>query len=206
MISVNPPYAQMIMNGFKFVEFRKNVLNILKNDDLYLEEKEMPKAYIYETKNKKGIGQIIGECRVLHVYKPMYCLESGGGYTKSFINGEIVKKRNELIKDLYRGWCCDNNIKYNANEGWFKSKKFSTYLNEIGWENSKFNYALYLTNFKKYQYPKDIKEFLNEKGEIMTRPPQNMCRVAFIPNVKEDDFLDEENETKQIDKANCLIK
>lgn len=55
MISINPPFSKQIINGEKPMEFRKKVLNIMKDKDNF----GKIKIYIYETKNKSGCGKVI---------------------------------------------------------------------------------------------------------------------------------------------------
>lgn len=47
-------------------------------------------------------------------------------------------------------------IKPNHNEGWFKSKKFSAYLDKIGWGG---NYAFFITDIVKYDAARKIASF-----------------------------------------------
>lgn len=57
--------------------------------------------------------------------------------------------RNEALKRLYYSWCENKSLKPNNKEGWFKSKKFSSYLEKIGWGS---NYALFLMDTIEYVY------------------------------------------------------
>lgn len=60
MISINPPYTDMILNGYKPVEYRKKILKNIKQFD---------RLYIYETKSHKGQGKIVGEALIYDIYK-----------------------------------------------------------------------------------------------------------------------------------------
>lgn len=64
-------------------------------------------------------------------------------------SNDVVSERNESIKALYVWWCLTWNKKPNMNEGWFRSKRFTKYLSEIGYDSSegeqkKFNYVLWV--------------------------------------------------------------
>lgn len=195
MISVNPPYSQMIMDGYKLMEFRKKVLSSLV-EDLDHKRLPLPIVYIYETKNKGGVGKIIGECNILNLYKPMYLKESVEGYDLS----QLVRERNLMIKVLYLKWCFKKNIKPNMNEGWFSSKKFRQYRTEIGL-NVDFNFALILDNIKNYDIPLCLNDFLNTEGKSLIMPPQNMCYVYLNNNSKIFD-LDAKEAEKALEKIN----
>ena len=167
MISINPPYTDMIFSGYKPYEFRKRVLKGM--DEWYPPEEII--AYIYETKNKGGAGAVIGEVKIAGSYTPNYGKDSE---TDTF-----VVERNECIKSLYLRWCESKHIKPNMKEGWFKSKRFLHYLEEIGFgPKLDFNYALILDNPRKYEVSLPLNNFRNTKGETLARPPQNMFRVA----------------------------
>ena len=171
LISINPPYSKMIMRGYKSMEFKKKILSYLKTN--IVAGKTMT-VYIYETKNKGGCGFIVGQATLYCVYSPLY-LEKTTFQNRENITS-IVKERNETIKNLYLDWCLIKKLKPNMNEGWFSSKKFMKYIEEIGW-NHTFNYALHLSDVITYNTPLDLGEFLNVKGEKLTRPPQNMMTV-----------------------------
>ena len=51
MLPVNQPYAELLVNGIKTIEWRKKPL-------------PTGKAYIYETKNGGGRGLVIGEVEI----------------------------------------------------------------------------------------------------------------------------------------------
>lgn len=193
MISVNPPYAQMIAKGYKTVEFRKQVLrSMLKigSEDLFItinEEKvkylPITVVYIYETKNKGGCGKVICRCLLDSVDQVGYLKQTD----KDVLN--YVPIRNDFIKYLYIYWCnFIKDKKPNLNEGWFKSKKFIKYLEEIGFETN-FNYGIRLSNIDVFNEPIDLSHFCNVNGEILNKPPQNMCyaNLSKINNRKNGD-------------------
>jgi predicted transcriptional regulator len=171
MISINPPYSKMIFDRYKPFEFRKKVL---KGMDKGYPEEDI-KAYIYETKNKGGAGNIIGEITVLGSYSLHY-----GDRSKP--DTEFVKERFEFIKELYLYWCNLKGINPNMNEGWFKSKKFTAYQKEIGFfaddDSLCCNYALILDNPILYEVAKPLEEFITSKGVPLNQPPQNMFNVT----------------------------
>lgn len=164
LISVNPPYAKMIMDGSKPMEFRKQILKDLKVTGL-----QDVKAYIYETQNKKGQGAVIGEVMIVQCYFPEYEKERN-----QMIPPNVVE-RFSMIKNLYYLWCERKGIQPNPKEGWFKSKKFQKYRNEIGMDPLNFNYALVLDYPVLYQTPISLGNFTNNTGNPLKRSPQNMC-------------------------------
>lgn len=171
MISINPPYSNMIFDGYKPYEFRNCVLKGM--DEGY--PIQTIKAYIYETKNKGGKGAVIGEVTILGSSNLYYGKKVG-------LTTELINERYEFTKNLYLFWCELKNIKPNMNEGWFKSKKYHEYEKEIGLfgqndELLSFNHALILDSPIKYDKSKPLTEYFNSKGEILKRPPQNMFNV-----------------------------
>ncbi|MDQ0361546.1 hypothetical protein [Breznakia pachnodae] len=205
MISINPPYTHQILSKEKWYEFRKKILKDmhprtefsltewyasfyrfntsenwlkLRNDDFHQActnkepMNEVTKIYIYETKNKGGSGKIVGEADLFTVFPIGYIREKEEGYR---VDCDYAKCRHLAIKNLYLDWCFMNNLKPNLNEGWFSSKKFISYLEKIGWETHDFDYILWFANVQEYQKSIEISEFLDSKGNVMSRPPQNMC-------------------------------
>ncbi|MBQ1453757.1 MAG: hypothetical protein IIZ23_07290 [Ruminococcus sp.] len=55
IISVNPPYSALLVDGIKKIEWRKRFL-------------PRGKAFIYETKKHGGIGAVIGEVEIVGEY------------------------------------------------------------------------------------------------------------------------------------------
>lgn len=179
MISVNPPYAQMISDGHKPIEFRKKVLKSMLEIVKYNEDivgTPNIDIYIYETKNKGGSGKVICKCTLHKIYKVNYL---------NSINDNVLdyaRFRNDLIKYLYLYWCIFiKNINPNLNEGWFKSKKFQKYIEEIGFDTN-FNYGIGLSNIDIFDEPIKLSEFSNVNGDILNMPPQNMCNVILSKN------------------------
>jgi predicted transcriptional regulator len=160
MISINPPYTEMIMSGYKWMEFRNKIIKTM----LEFEFDEI--IYIYETKNKGGQGKVIGECHLLSVHELLYTDDPQP-------TEELIMKRFKAFKELYYEWCEKHGYNPNHNEGYFKNKKFKTYTEKIGWGG---NYALCLGYVMKYDIPKDLLEFEDSKGNPLKRPPQNMFR------------------------------
>ncbi len=163
LISINPPYTGMILQGEKWFEFRHRILNVIKDN-------KKTRLYLYETKNKGGKGMVVGEAVVTAVYGTHYNDCPNG-------SSELVLQRYAALKRLYYDWCDKHALKANPNEGWFSSKKFSAYTDKIGWGG---NYALYLEHVIPYAEPKPLSVFVNAKGNPVTHPPQNMCYCAPI--------------------------
>lgn len=173
LISINPPYTDMIFSGYKPFEFRKKVL---KGMEAHYPEEPIT-AYIYETKNKGGCGAVVGELKIDGTFTVNYAKNTEHGT-------ELVKERYMLVKSLYLMWCQIKGIEPNRNEGWFKSKRFTDYQREIGFlgkgDTMNFNYALSLGSPQKYTHPKPLSCFRNLTGAVLSRPPQNMQRVKEI--------------------------
>lgn len=62
------------------------------------------------------------------------------------IKGELVQSRFNCVKEIYYRWCALKKLKPNPNEGWFRSKKFTKYLDELNFQNM--NYVVVLTDLK----------------------------------------------------------
>lgn len=173
MISINPPYSNMIFDGTKPFEFRNQLIQAV-----------VPGAavYVYETKNKHGLGCVIGEAKVDNIYRLHYhdsALENERAVTAQKYNTQqIFEERYRCIKDIYLFWCLSHNWKPNMNEGWFRSERFSKYRDDIG-HHCDCNYALYLTDIKRFHEPMPLSSFHNAKGETIRRPPQNMFRASM---------------------------
>lgn len=169
MISINPPYAEMIMDGYKSCEFRKVILKSIIGTSLT----EPTIAYIYETKNKGGRGAIIGEVDILGSYAL--------GYSKDITTTDKLEElRLSFLKMMYSKWYAffkELNIK----DEWFNREKFTDYLHNIGFINKDgnidCNYAIILDKPRRYDRVKPLSDFLSVKGEILSRPPQNMFYV-----------------------------
>lgn len=172
MISVNPPYSKMILNGYKPFEFREKILKeiIRELTPSPFHESKNIKAFIYETKNKGGVGKVIGDINIVDFYQLHYV-------DKKYPDTELIEERMNCIKHLYMHWCYMNGLMANMNERWFKSKKFTKYRNDIGWVDQNFNYAIIFSSPEKYNQPISLSKFINAKGDKVIRPPQNMCKV-----------------------------
>ena len=105
MLSVNPPYSQQIISGYKLFEFRSLVLYGMELGFL----PEQITAYIYETKKKGGCGKVIGKVTISGTYAPLY--------RKIDYSPDIVRHRNKMIIQMYYLWCNKVNRKPNNNEG-----------------------------------------------------------------------------------------
>lgn len=158
MISINPPYSDMIMRKYKMIEFRKKIMKNIKFNT----------TYIYETKRKGGIGKVIGECKIVDIFE----LDNSN-------------EREEMIEDIYKHYSLNvfGEILYNWE---FDSYFINEFLEEIGYSDDdsedgyNAKYGLRLCNIKKYDKPLELSQFLNSKNEVMKRPPQNMCYCKRI--------------------------
>lgn len=165
MISINPPYTELIMSGEKPMEFRKQVLKVMQDEDSF----GKIKIYIYETKNKSWCGKVVGEALMNNLFDVRY-------FDKKIDVFELFDyDRYHCISELYSRWCANNNILPNMNEELFKSKRFANYIKTIGWSDN-FNFAIGLDHVKQYEQPFSLESFINNSGLPMKYPPQNMCQ------------------------------
>lgn len=75
-------------------------------------------------------------CAVVNIY-PLHYTDGQS------VNGtEFVRPRFESIKEIYYRWCKVKGINPNHNEGWFKSKKFTRYVDSLNYHEM--NYAIIL--------------------------------------------------------------
>ncbi len=170
MISINPPYANMIFSGYKPFVFRKQILKGMDALNPY----EYITAYIYETKKKGGAGAVIGEVKIEEIHKPRYGARC--------VTDMDIKERNWCFKTLYLIWCKKRGVHPNLQDGWLKCKRFRKYQEEIGFgTDPDFNYALMLGEVKQYTNHLPINAFLDMRGEPLNRPPLNMFQVSRDP-------------------------
>lgn len=153
ILTIESLNLEMILNGDQWVVFTDEISESLMLDIAKVcPDNQVKSAYAPEKFYlcDKKTGLVIGEATTGLVYYLLYNTNEG------HING-MAKVRNDAIKELYFGWCAKKSLKPNENEGWFKSKKFNTYLDEIGWGG---NYALFLHDIIKY---KDLQQSIKQK-------------------------------------------
>lgn len=167
LVSINPPYTNLIFSGEKPMEFRRKVLNSM----LLNTEDHLP-LFVYETKNKGGCGAVVGEAFVSKVYRVYYGKPDNFWYHPS---------RHACLIDLYFQWLKKHEYELsdrdkNLAKPWEDAVPFLRYCEKIGYsEKSDFNYAVCLRDVKLYQNTMELGEFLDKRGNPMGRPPQNMC-------------------------------
>lgn len=171
MISIIPPYTDMILSGYKEMELRRKILNVMYTY-------EGCRLYLYETKRNGGRGMVVGEAELKKIYELHYddnYLETG-----KISDEKLNTERQECIQNMYMDWCKKHSVQPKEN-GWKNSARFLSYLVHIGWNEIPIcNYALKLDNVKKYDIPLPISAFCNMSGITMKHPPQNMCQVKRI--------------------------
>lgn len=161
LISIRPPYAKMLLSGYKPMEFRKKIIN-----ELMPNVGENLPVYIYETKNNQGQGQIIGEAFVSKIY-----------------NTKFTCANNAQLRELYFPWMRKHQTELteeelNIEKPWLNSEKFNEFKTSIGYpEDDRSIYAIAFRNLQTYKKPKELSKFLNKNGTPFQRPPQNMCYV-----------------------------
>ncbi|PEW74424.1 hypothetical protein CN449_14120 [Bacillus thuringiensis] len=148
ILLVTPLEWNMIMNKEKWVVFQNEISEklIQKINERIPNEK---RAWISETflLKDKETGKLLGEANGYKVYQLLYDVEKESGYNNNSIFKGVVEARYYAVKHLYYEWCSMKSLKPNPNEGWFKSKKFSKYLDTIGWGS---NYAVFIQEVIKY--------------------------------------------------------
>lgn len=169
LLSVNPPFAGMLVDGEKTIEWRK---------------KPLPdgKAYIYETKKNGGCGMVIGEVYI--------------GSTKG-VPKELLGSRREALTYLLGKGYSDRVItasiaqtNYFILSGNVSKKDLAKYA-----KGHKAIYANDCWDFKRYDKPIGVTVFLNPCGQngciccpqfdwgkhdckkYKVRPPQSWCYV-----------------------------
>lgn len=88
MISINPPYSDLILDKLKPVEFRNKIIDSVQ---------EGTKVYLYETKNKGGDGMVVGEAfidEVCHVNELLQLRLLNGVYREQWKD----RKFNEFLE------------------------------------------------------------------------------------------------------------
>ncbi|EJQ36017.1 hypothetical protein IEE_05493 [Bacillus cereus BAG5X1-1] len=140
ILLITPSEWDMILKKEKLVVFQNEISEKLKQEI---------NNYAPETIYLKDIdtGEILGEATSYLIFYLLYDFEKERGYRKDSNFEGVVKERNDALRYLYNEWCYMKSLKPNPNEGWFKSKKFSKYLDHIGWGS---NYAVFIHEVIKY--------------------------------------------------------
>lgn len=165
LLSINPPYSQMIVDEYKRMEFRNTApKDILKNVVVLAKQITL---YFYETKNQGGCGKIIGEAELLMIHKLNY-----KSFKSSEISNELKETREHFLNKLYEFYCfIKQTNQQNPNQnGLEKFIKLRKYQYEIGF-NFDVDYAWEFTNIKKYDTPKELEEY------GIKRAPQSWCFI-----------------------------
>lgn len=190
MISINPPYTQMIFETqTKGFEFRNKLINSIYPNN---------KMIVYETINKKGSGKVIGEFTIEDIYPVIYpinfiidhCfdnLDLSGDNLVYFIDSRLSvlqKNQNVFADKLYKKYMMYIDINSLQNT----KQNFEIYLNSIGYGKSKYaicidnpmKYYVSLNNMYSYSNPKcNLNNYISSKNKIVVRPPQNIFNVTY---------------------------
>lgn len=148
ILLVTPLEWNMILNREKWVVFQTEISEKLKREinECFPNKKTACISETFLLKDKET-GELLGEATGYEVYYLLYDVEKESGYdNKSFFEG-LAKARYYAVRNLYYQWCSTKSLKPNPNEGWFKSKKFNKYLDQIGWGS---NYAVFIHEVIKY--------------------------------------------------------
>ena len=153
LLSVNPPFADWLVTGYKTIEWRKKPL-------------PLGKAYIYETKKNGGCGAVIGEITITGnkktdgiIYLP----------TKTISHGRV--SYSDLLayangKQIFANQCA-NNVKYATPKDLNDFEKPCPFVDCI---------------FCKYYYDGSLYEppSCDYEGELVKRPPQSWMYVEEL--------------------------
>ena len=158
LLSINPPYSEMIFDKRKRYEFRTVIMKAMKPDD---------RMYIYETKKRKGCGKIIGYAVIKKIVGP--AIKSKDDEYVYFHEDMF----EEVRKDLWDDFCeIYDNEKMSDKEFEEESEKF---LDDAGFLGV-WNYAIRIGKVHRFAEPKELSEFIGKNGPV-THPPQNMMGI-----------------------------
>lgn len=130
----------MIASGEKWVLFQDEIDEVIET---VVNEEVFRKIHLQD----KETNEVLGEATIISIFSLLYNVKNEGGIFSS--NGiHLPTIRNKAIKSIYFEWCTKKGIKANYNEGWFKSKKFSSYLDKINWGG---NYVIILNDIIEYK-------------------------------------------------------
>lgn len=162
LMTIWPPFSEMVLDGSKPYIFRKKILQGMEEGGLWKEEGTV---YLYDIKGKGGKGKVIGKARLMGCY--------GLHYSDDLDCPEMEEGRELFLKAMYLDWCSRGKIWPNMKQGWLKSRNFKQYQKEIGFTAS-CNYALVLADPVCYGEGKNLSDFVDSKGAVMLKPPKNM--------------------------------
>lgn len=146
LLSVNPPYAGMIVDGEKTIEWRKKPLPV-------------GTAYIYETKKNGGCGMVIGEVQVTFSFNVNLLLD-----LTTHLERDGKVKQEDLIKYAGGRQIIANNVQ-NAKRYEKPIPLSSVFMYPCRWE--------YDCCTCKHWNPNDYGRC--EKVRELHRPPQSWC-------------------------------
>lgn len=168
LMSVWPPFSDMILDGSKPYVFRKKILEGMEERDPLEEDITV---YLYDLKRKGGSGNVIGEAKITGCY--------GLHYTDELkFDQELIGERMVFLEQMYMDWCRRKRIQPNKNQGWLKSKNFKRYQGEIGFTMT-CNYALKFADPVRYKTYKKLSDFVGTTGTVILQAPKNM-RVCSL--------------------------
>lgn len=164
LISINPPYTTQIFKKEKRFEFRKKIIGDMRPNDV---------MYIYETKNKKGSGMVIGRVIIEEIIGPIVVSVTGDveNLDPAMVD-HIVKKAQD---DLYQ---LRGEEELNALSDEDYRKTVEEYLDELGY-NGLWNYAIRIGEVYQFKKPLELSSFKGKNG-VITHPPMNMMRIDDV--------------------------
>lgn len=153
--------SEKIFNDEKWVVFKDEICEFLKSNTNYC----YPEIKVYL--QDKETERLIGQATIYHIYSLHYNSEESLYYHgENGVSIHLPSIRNIALQEIYFKWCSRKSIKPNRKEGWFKSKKFSAYLDEIGWGG---NYAIFITDVIKYDTARKRASFTTGFDNILSK-------------------------------------
>ena len=144
VLSVNPEYTKLIFDGTKCCEFRKRIPKLMSPGDT---------LWIYETKNKGGVGKVIGKATVKSI-------------------DDIRSAKDGIVEHVFEDWKTENSIEYNME--WYTNDAFMNYFESIG-GCSGFVFSINIDNIETIT-PLDISCFAKNSVSLK-RPPQSIQQI-----------------------------
>ena len=171
LMNVQSPYVDMLLSKYSPCIFTNKIPQCLLKYNL---------CHTYVTLYICSNGFVVGQAEIVNIFAPQY--GENFGIANQNLHTKAIIERFYYVRDVYLNWCLRKGIRPNYDEGWFKSKKFTTYLEEIktaaGSKNQDFNYIIMLSYPYKYDIPKPLSSFIDiaTKKSIDTAP-ENICEV-----------------------------
>lgn len=189
MMSIRPPYSDLIFQEKKLFEFRNT-----------LPEQEIDTVYVYETLNGGGTGKVIGKFKAGKPIEMLFDMVEGyfiADYCRKILKDDhLAGLFQEAVNSPMESYKVFSAIYFALNKpamDYIKENKtwppysvscrgsneeaekiitrVSMWLEDTGLENQ--NYAIPIIDPVEYLFPLDISDFCSPSGKALTRPPQS---------------------------------